>query len=191
MDERPSTELWTTGTRCYVGLAAPAAAHPAPSDERERFELWATVSNLDATEHPHHDYEDSQTRAAWAAWQAALSAQQAGGQEAPRDERAAFEAYYQSRALPLKYPHEYFALVEKVVDGGNIVHEYEHDWMQKHWEVWQARAALSASSAVTNEDAKERICHKLESPCGNDPWGWCQECPKRAALASQGVKGGK
>jgi len=68
------------------------------------------------------------------------------------DERAAFESYYQTRAGEgLRYPAEYFALVEKVVDGGNTVLVYEHDWMQKHYEMWLARAALASQPAKPAE----------------------------------------
>jgi len=29
------------------------------------------------------------------------------------------------------------------------------------------------------------FCSKLESPCGDDSWGWCQACPKRAAPSAR------
>lgn len=44
-------------------------------------------------------------------------------------------------------------------------------------EVWNTRPGevARAPSAVN----ALRICPKLESACGSDPWGWCQACPNR------------
>jgi hypothetical protein len=172
--------------------AAPAAAHPAPSVKTRLPKLPRTL---------YEEYPAMSAQAHEAAVKeyarAALSAQQAGVQEAPmlKDNRR--------------------ALFEKmVIDNethytlSNDVQRYEEGYVRHTVDIawWAWKAALSASSAVTNADAK--FAEAIVSA------EWCDEgcCPfcyafgahtnhaheedcivhaARAALASQGVKGGE
>jgi hypothetical protein len=44
--------------------------------------------------------------------------------------------------------------------------------------IYNIRAMVEAARKPAESGG---FCSKLESPCGTDPWGWCQSCPKRAA----------
>lgn len=150
--------------------AAPAAAQQAPSDEREAFEKSATYQgNADLTPAPEMTcengwfpatYRSAATELAWRCYanKRALSAQQAGVQEAPRDERAAFEAWARS----VGYDVSSFKAEDETA--------YSATFANVAFDAWQARAALSASSAVTNEDAKDA----QQSEPADD--GYCRSC---------------
>jgi hypothetical protein len=180
-------------------FAAPAAAHPAPSDERAAFEghvmadeLTNDWSNPTAVwQQPNGEYFYAHVQVAWRAWQAraALSAQQAGVQEAPKIQR-----------------WDYFG-------DSNTMEESETGRFYRAIEVDPLLAALSASSAVTNEDAKD--AHRLRWLTADhdnaDERQRARDLAVRlgtsshfattrdidssmaefAALASQGVKGGE
>jgi hypothetical protein len=212
--------------------AAPAAAHPAPSDEHaaeldaigKRIgygracqilgELWDQMLEREygrpSSRGKMERRRDIEEIEALLKSRAALSAQQAGGQEAPQSLR---EAVYMALHYYMKVqsPNEWEAADAAIA----AVRKFD--------------AALSASSAVTNEDAKDEkdalndaiqraagelppghmIRVEVEHGAGWVEWeddeGYCQhiesdegslaerviEAIERAALASQGVKGGE
>jgi len=47
--------------------------------------------------------------------------------------------------------------------------------------IYNIRAMVEAARKPADSGG---FCSKLESPCGTDPWGWCQSCPKRASQQS-------
>lgn len=63
----------------------------------------------------------------------------------------------------------------------NILASLARDYRSSIRESVSDIRAMVEAARKAAEPKSGQFCSKLESPCGDDPWGWCQSCPKRAA----------